>query len=193
MNRQEGIGFLGKDVKITAIADDRYVLQLRVGITSKISRRGSSQEHTEWFDVKAYCSSKAATIHQERGLKGAMVYFSGSTYTEEYKDQDHVMRYRRMVVCESARDIEYLKEPRSSRSSAPAQSRYEPRGGLPPRNDDDLPPTYGDMPFDDDEAPAPAAAPAPRMQSRAPAQSPARAPAAADQTVRNHRELLDFD
>lgn len=189
MNRQEGIGFLGNDVRITSVGDDRFVLQFRVAIKSKINRRGVTEEHTEWFDVKAYCSARAAQIHRERGLKGAMVYFSGATYTEEYKDQDQVMRYRRLVMCDSSRDIEYLKEPKSARRPEAQAPRYEPRGGLPPRMDDDLPQSYGDIPFDDDEAPRSRAShssgPAPR--------APVSTPASQDPLVRSHRDLMDFD
>lgn len=189
MNRQEGIGHLGCDVRVTSVGDDRYVLQFRVGIKSKFTRRGAPEEHTEWFDVKAYCSARATQVHRDRGLKGAMVYFSGATYTEEYKDQDQIMRYRRLVVCESSRDIEYLKEPKSARRPEAQAPRYEPRGGLPPHMDDDLPVSYGDMPFGDDEAPQPRASHSSASSSRAPVSTPvSQVP-----TVRSHHDLLDFD
>ncbi len=202
MNRQEAIGYLGKDAHVASVSSDRIAIQLRIGVSSSMMKHGERVDHTEWFDVKFYDNARKRDLHMERALKGAMVYFAGATFTEQYVDNTRETRYRRWVIAEP-RDVEYLREPRAKQHQShhrQPEQRYE----RPRRPDDQPPPPFddcgplsfdNDIPFGEDPFPEERPRSAPQRASHTPAPSApvSQAPSTAGNRVRDHSDLMNLD
>jgi single stranded DNA-binding protein len=125
-NRQEVLGFLGKDAQIFDAGEKRIRVVLSVASTHSFSTAsGERSEHTEWFQVKMFANATAKAFFTDKLVKGALVYAAGRTVTEKYQTASGEERESRCVLVDS-NDLRVIdrekKEPQHAPRSAPAQA-----------------------------------------------------------------------
>ncbi len=80
------IGYLGKDPELKYTGGGTAVATFSVAATDKWKdREGTVQEHTEWFNVKAF--GRRAETAGEHLHKGSRIYIEGHSRTESWDDK----------------------------------------------------------------------------------------------------------
>jgi single-strand DNA-binding protein len=91
------IGYLGRDPEVRYSAQGTVIAQFSVASTERWKdRSGESQEHTEWFAVKAF--GRRAEIIGEYLHKGSRVYVEGRKRTESWDDKQTGSKHYRDLV-----------------------------------------------------------------------------------------------
>jgi single-strand DNA-binding protein len=117
------IGNLGRDPEVKYSQQGTAVAQFSVAITERWKdTAGQSQEHTEWFAVKAF-GQKAEAVG-ENLHKGSRVYLEGRKRTESWDDkQTGGKHYRDLVYMDR---IEFLDSKGSENGHRdPAKSGFD--------------------------------------------------------------------
>jgi single-strand DNA-binding protein len=99
------IGYLGRDPEVRYSAQGTVIAQFSVASTERWrDKSGESQEHTEWFAVKAF--GRKAEVIGEYLHKGSRVYVEGRKRTESWDDkQTGGKHYRDLVYADR---VEFL-------------------------------------------------------------------------------------
>jgi single stranded DNA-binding protein len=123
INRQDVAGHLGADATTKEIGENRFVVNFRVASTHRYMGKGNKVvEHTQWFNVRFYCSDRAVGYFRDRLLKGALVHASGPTKTDTYTGNDGQEKETTYVDCEP-HNIHVMKEAKSeAKGEAPRES-----------------------------------------------------------------------
>jgi single-strand DNA-binding protein len=80
------IGYLGRDPEVRYSVQGTVIAQFSVASTERWrDKGGESQEHTEWFAVKAF--GRKAEVIGEYLHKGSRVYVEGRKRTESWDDK----------------------------------------------------------------------------------------------------------
>jgi single-strand DNA-binding protein len=101
------IGYLGKDPEMKYTAGGTAIATFTIASTERSkSSVGEPQEHTEWFNIKAF--GKRAEVVAEHLHKGSRIFLEGRQRTESWDDKQSADKKYRTYVC--ADKIEFLGE-----------------------------------------------------------------------------------
>ena len=101
------IGYLGKDPEMKYTAGGTAIATFTIAGTERWKNSaGEPQEHTEWFNIKAF--GKRAEVVAEHLHKGSRIFLEGRQRTESWDDkQSGGKKYRTYVYADK---IEFLGE-----------------------------------------------------------------------------------
>jgi single stranded DNA-binding protein len=132
-NTQTIVGHLGDDPSFEPIKDsDRFEVNFRVATNHSFKRGDHYEDHTEWFNVRTYCSSAQRDTLVRKLHKGTLVYAQGTSLTRSYEGRDGQPAVYRYVLVDYA-NFRVLSEKANHDTGHQRSSKAQsPTANLPP-------------------------------------------------------------
>ena len=156
------VGNLGNDPEVKYTQGGMAITKISLATTSvRKDKDGNQQEQTQWHRVTFF--GKLGEIAGEYLKKGSQVYVEGEIRYDKYTGQDGVEKYSTDIVANEMQMLGGRSEGGGAGGPRSGGGDYEPRGGggggdrptrptatRQPPSAPTKPPTFDDVPFDDD-------------------------------------------